>query len=260
MNRFEGEIAIVTGGAMGIGKAIAERLAREGAAVLVADINAEAGEETVASMCADGLNVVFEKTDVADPEAVDAMTGGCVDRLGPPSVLVNNAGVAITGDPLTLSMSEWRRSFSVDLDALWYTSRRAIPHMLKRGRGAIVNIASVHAFQIIAGYFPYPVAKHAVIGLTRALAIEYAANGIRVNAISPGAIDTPINVKIWEATGDAAAERRRWEDAHPQKRIGKPEEVAAAVAFLASSEAAFITGENLVMDGGRSVLYMDSGR
>lgn len=256
MKRFAGEVAIVTGGAMGIGKAIVERLAGEGAAVLVADIDETAGRETAAAQRAAGRNVVFQKTDVADPAMVDAMTEACVARLGPPGVLVNNAGIALTGDPLTLSQDDWRRSFSVDLDALWYTSRRVIPHMLTRGSGVIVNIASVHAFQIIAGYFPYPVAKHAVIGLTRALAIEYAARGIRVNAISPGAIDTPINVKIWEATGDAAAERRRWEELHPQKRIGTPEEVAAATAFLASSEAAFINGENLVMDGGRSVVYM----
>ena len=257
MRRFEDDIAIVTGGAAGIGQAIAERLAREGARVMIADINPEAGAATAAALRSNGLDVTFERTDVADPAMVDAMVAACVERHGPPTVLVNNAGVAITGDPLTLSESDWRRSFSVDLDALWYTSRRAIPHMLARGGGAIVNIASVHAFQIIAGYFPYPVAKHAVIGLTRALAIEYAARGIRVNAISPGAVDTPLNVKIWEATGDAASERRRWENMHPQKRIGTPAEVAAAVAFLASREAAFITGENLVMDGGRSVLYMD---
>ena len=188
---------------------------------------------------------------------VDAMVAACVARLGPPGVLVNNAGVVITGDPLTLPESAWRRSLAVDLEALWYTSRRVIPHMLARGRGAIVNIASVHAFKVIAGYFPYPVAKHAVIGLTRALAIEYAAKGIRVNAISPGAIDTPLNVRVWGATGDLAGERRRAEEGHPLKRIGTPEEVAAAVAFLASAEAGFITGENLLVDGGRSIVYMD---
>lgn len=257
MLRFEGDVAIVTGGAIGIGHAIAERLAREGARVMIADINPETGAAAAAALRSSGLDVAFQLTDVADPAMVDAMVAACIERFGPPTVLVNNAGVAITGDPLTFSESDWRRSFAIDLDALWYTSRRAIPHMLARGRGAIVNIASVHAFQIIAGYFPYPIAKHAVIGLTRSLAIEYAAKGIRVNAISPGAIDTPINVKIWAATGDAAAERRRWEAMHPQKRIGTPAEVAAAVAFLASNEAAFITGENLVMDGGRSVLYMD---
>ena len=255
LRRFDGEVAIVTGGAMGIGQAIAERLGREGAAVMVADIDAATGRDATEALGRAGIRAVFQHTDVADPGQVDAMTAACVERLGPPTVLVNNAGIAITGDPLTLSEGDWRRSFAVDLDALWYTA--FVPGMLKAGKGSIVNIASVHASQIIAGYFPYPVAKHAVIGLTRALAIEYAARGVRVNAISPGAIDTPINVKIWEAKGDAAAERRRWEAVHPLKRIGTPGEVAGAVAFLASAEAGFITGENLVMDGGRSVLYMD---
>ena len=148
---------------------------------------------------------------MADAALVDAMVEFTTRAFGPPTVLINNAGIAITGDPLTLSDEEWRRSFSVDLDALWYASRRAIPHMIASGAGVIVNIASVHASQIIRGYFPYPIVKHAVIGLTRALAMEYAANGVRVNAISPGPIDTPINRAIWEATGDAAAERRRWE-------------------------------------------------
>jgi NAD(P)-dependent dehydrogenase (short-subunit alcohol dehydrogenase family) len=257
VHRFEGEVAIVTGGAMGIGKAVVERLAREGASVLLADIDEAAGEATADTLRARGFDILFHRTDVADAEMVDAMVAACVSRFGPPGVLINNAGVVITGDPLTLPASAWRRSLAVDLEALWYTSRRVIPFMLARGRGAIVNIASVHAFKIIAGQFPYPVAKHAVIGLTRALAIEYAAKGIRVNAVSPGAIDTPLNAGRWEATGDAAGERRRAEEAHPMKRIGTAEEVAAAVAFLASSEAGFITGENLLVDGGRSVVYMD---
>jgi NAD(P)-dependent dehydrogenase (short-subunit alcohol dehydrogenase family) len=257
VHRFEGEIAIVTGGAMGIGKAVVERLAREGASVLLADIDAAVGEATANTLRARGLDILFHRTDVADAAMVDAMVAACASHLGPPGVLVNNAGVVITGDPLTLPDSAWRRSLAVDLEALWYTSRRVIPYMLARGRGAIVNIASVHAFKVIAGHFPYPVAKHAVIGLTRALAIDYAAQGIRVNAVSPGAIDTPLNAGRWAATGDPAGERRRAEAAHPMQRIGTAEEVAAAVAFLASSEAGFITGENLLVDGGRSIVYMD---
>lgn len=256
-SRFREQTAIVTGGAQGIGLATARRLAAEGAAVLICDIRADEGRRAVERLNDEGHKAVFTETDVADPGAVEDMVGTCLRELGPPTVLINNAGVAITGNPVELSETDWRRSFAVDLDALWFTARCVIPHFQEHGAGNIVNIASVHSFKIIKGYFPYPVAKHAVIGLTRALAIEYADQNIRVNAICPGAIDTPINIAIWEKTGDAAAERRRWEEAHPQKRIGTADEVAAAVAFMASPEAAFITGESLVMDGGLSVLYMD---
>jgi NAD(P)-dependent dehydrogenase (short-subunit alcohol dehydrogenase family) len=113
----------------------------------------------------------------------------------------------------------------------------------------------VHGFQVIKGFFPYPVAKHAVLGLTRSLAIEYADTGVRINSVSPGAILTPLNDAIWAASADPAAERKRWEEQHPVKRLGTSEEVAALVAFLASDEAGFIIGENIVIDGGRSIVH-----
>ena len=129
--------------------------------------------------------------------------------------------------------------------------------MIEAGRGSIVNIASTHAFRIIPGCFPYPVAKHAVLGLTRALAIEYAAKGIRVNAIAPGYIETPIAVEYWNTFADPDAEKRRAYALHPPKRIGRPEEVAWTAVFLASDEAPFINAATIVIDGGRSALYHD---
>ena len=145
----------------------------------------------------------------------------------------------------------------LDLDAAWTCSRAVLPAMLDQGAGAIVNIASCHSFKIIPHCFPYPVAKHALLGLTRALAIEYAARGIRVNAIAPGYIDTPIAEAYWATFPDPAAERSRAENIHPPKRIGRPEEVAHTALFLASDESPFINAETIVIDGGRSALYHD---
>ena len=145
----------------------------------------------------------------------------------------------------------------LDLEAAWTCARAILPGMLGRGAGSIVNIASAHSFQIIPHCFPYPVAKHALVGLTRALAIEYAARGVRVNAIAPGYIDTPIAEAYWATFADPAAERARAENIHPPKRIGRPEEVAHTALFLASDEAPFINAETIVIDGGRSALYHD---
>jgi NAD(P)-dependent dehydrogenase (short-subunit alcohol dehydrogenase family) len=183
------------------------------------------------------------------------MTAAVVDELGPPDVLVNNAGIAVFDDPLELSDADWDRCFDVDLNGVWYCCREALPHLIAAGSASIVNIASVHAFQIIPGCFPYPVAKHGVLGLTRALAMDYAPHGVRVNAISPGYIDTPINAEIWSQTPDPQAERDKAAALHPVGRIGTPDEVAWPAVFLASDESSFVTGANLVVDGGRSVLH-----
>ena len=136
-------------------------------------------------------------------------------------------------------------------------AKAALPAMLAAGGGSIVNIASAHAFSIIPGCFPYPVAKHGLLGLTRALGVEYAAQGVRVNAIAPGYIETQIAIDYWNTFPDPAAERKRAYDLHPPKRIGRPEEVAMTAVFLASDEAPFINAACIVIDGGRSVLYHD---
>ena len=247
--RLRGKVAIVTGAGRGIGAAIARAFAAEGARVVIAERDAESGAAMAAA-----LDCVFVQTDVTDPESVAAMANMAA-TLGPPDILINNAGINVFHDPLSTTEAEWRRCLSVDLDGVWNCCRAVLPAMLSAGRGAIVNIASCHAFRIIPGCFPYPVAKHAVVGLTRALAIEYAARGIRVNAIAPGYIDTPIAAEYWATFDDPAAERRRAEDLHPPRRIGRPEEVAMTALFLASDEAPFINAETIVIDGGRSVLY-----
>ncbi len=249
--RLHAKTAIVTGAGQGIGAAIARCFAAEGARVIVAERNPRTG----AAVAAELRGARFIATDVTDAASVGAMAAQVEHQHGPADILVNNAGINVFHDPLATTEAEWRRCLSVDLDGVWRCCRAVLPGMLAAGRGAIVNIASAHSFKIIPGCFPYPVAKHAVVGLTRALAIEYAARGIRVNAIAPGYIDTPIAQEYWATFGDPAAERRRAEDLHPPRRIGRPEEVAMTAVFLASDEAPFINAETIVIDGGRSVLY-----
>ncbi|MEM7444790.1 MAG: SDR family oxidoreductase [Pseudomonadota bacterium] len=254
MNRLTGKAAIVTGAGQGIGEAIARRFTSEGASVVIADLNEETGRAVAASL--DGAR--FIHTDVGDENSVKAMVEETIAALGGLDILVNNAGIAVFGDPLDIGEDEWRRCFSVDLDGVWHCCKHALPHLLESGGGAIVNIASNHAFQIIPHTFPYPVAKHGVLGLTRSLAIEYADRGVRINAISPGYIKTPIADWYFDQQPDPAGARRQTEQMQPIKRIGQPEEVAAVATLMASDEAGFMIGANVVIDGGLSVRLHDA--
>ena len=255
--RLKDEIAIVTGGGQGIGESISRRFALEGAKVVIADINPDTGVNVAKSISESGGNAISITTDVSDSKAVDKMVSETLDHFGKPTVLINNAGIAVFGPPLEITEEDWKKCFSVDLDAVWYCSRAVLPHMLDCSKGSIVNIASVHSFQIIPHTFPYPVAKHAVVGLTRSLAVEYAAKGIRVNSICPAYIFTPINEWYFNKFPDPIAKKKETEQLHPVKRLGEPDEVANAALFLASNEASFITGESMMVDGGISLLIHD---
>jgi NAD(P)-dependent dehydrogenase (short-subunit alcohol dehydrogenase family) len=257
VDRLKDRIAIVTGAGQGIGEAIARAFAQEGAAIVLAERNAETGAAVARDIEARGGRALFVATDVTDVDSVAAMIVRTIDAFGAIDIVVNNAGINVFHKPLETSEAEWRRCFAVDLEAVWTVSKAALPTMRARGRGAIVNIASTHSFSIIPGTFPYPVAKHALLGLTRSLGVEYAAEGIRVNAIAPGYIETPIAAAYWATFPDPEAERQRACDLHPPKRIGRPEEVAMTAVFLASDEAPFINAACIVVDGGRSVLYHD---
>ncbi len=257
MHRFEHAVAIVTGGGQGIGEATARRLAAEGAAIVIAELDPERGERVAVSIRADGGRAIGVPSDVTQPDSLARMVEVTRDQFGPPTVLVNNAGIAVFDDPLKLSDEDWRRCFGVDLDGVWYATRAVLPAMLEAGHGSVVNVASVHSFQIIPHCFPYPVAKHGVIGLTRALAVEYGRAGLRFNAVCPSYVDTQIGIDYFATFPDPAAEKKRVDDMHPVGRTAQPDEIAAAIAFLAADECGFMTGTSLMVDGGRSVLYHD---
>lgn len=248
--RLKDKIAIVTGAGRGIGEAIAEAFRREGAAVVIAERDRATGTAT-----AGRLGASFIETDVTLQASVDALVAQTLDRFGRIDVLVNNAGINVFHEPLETSDAEWARCMAVDLEGVWRMCRAVLPSMLAQEAGSIVNIASSHSSTIIPHTFPYPVAKHGLLGLTRALGVEYAARNIRVNAIAPGYIETQLALDYWAEFPDPAAEKQRAYDLHPPKRIGRPEEVAMTAVFLASDEAPFINATSIAIDGGRSVLY-----
>jgi NAD(P)-dependent dehydrogenase (short-subunit alcohol dehydrogenase family) len=259
MSRLAGQVAIVTGGGQGIGGAISRRFAREGARVVLAQRTLAIAEELAATIRAEGGQAVAVRADVTSRADIDALVERTVEAFGPPTTLVNNAGIAVFQDPLTLTTEQWARCFATDLDAAWWVTQAVLPHLLAGGGGSIINIASVHSFQIIPGCFPYPVAKHGLIGLTRALAAEYSARGVRVNAICPGYIETQNVVDYFASFPDPAAERARCGGLHAIGRIGEPDEVAGPALFLASADASFITGEALMVDGGMSMVLNGHG-
>lgn len=257
--RLEGEVAIVTGGGTGIGAAISRRYAEEGARVVIAQRSSDVAEAQAVAIRAAGGEAVAIAADVGREPAIEALVEGTLEAFGPPTILVNNAGIAVFEDPLELTREQWERCFRIDLDAAWWLSQAVLPHMLAAGHGSIINIASSHSFQIIPGCFPYPVAKHGLIGLTRALAAEYGAMGVRVNAICPGYIETPSLAAYFDSFPDPAAERARVGGLHVVARIGAPEEVAGPALFLASDDAAFVTGEALMVDGGMTIVTNGHG-
>ena len=257
MNRLAGKVALVTGAGRGIGAAIARAFAAEGAAVVLAELDAATAVATareIANAC-EGARTLAVQTDVTQHASVRAAVEEAQRAFGPVDVLVNNAGINVFADPLTMTDDDWRRCFAVDLDGVWNGCRSVLPGMVERRAGSIINIASTHAFQIIPGCFPYPVAKHGVIGLTRALGIEYAPKNVRVNAIAPGYIETQLTHDWWNAQPDPEAARKATLDLPPMKRIGRPEEVAMTAVFLASDEAPFINASCITIDGGRTALH-----
>lgn len=249
--RLQNKVALVTGSTLGIGKAIVRRFVAEGARVV---FNSHRDDEAAAALRAElGEHALFVQADIADAAAVQAMVAQAAAHFGPVDVLVNNAGMDVFADPLAMTPEQWQRCFAVDLEGAWNCCRAVLPGMLAKSAGSIVNIASVHGHKIIPGCFPYPVAKHALIGLTRSLGIEYAARGVRVNSISPGLIRSE-RVQAW-LDSLPEAEARKQAELLPCKRVGEPEEVAYTALFLASDEARFINATDILIDGGRSQLY-----
>lgn len=256
--RLQHKTALITGAGSGIGSAIAELFARQGADLALLDLESEAAAQLAQRLHADtGRCCLPLQADVTDAGQVMACLDQAIETLGRIDVLINCAGINVFRDPVKLQPGDWDRCLDVNLRGAWNCIGAVLPSMLEARYGHIVNIASVHGHKIIPGSFPYPVAKHGLIGLTRSLGIEYADRGIRVNSISPGLILTPAAERYFESCPDPAAERLRQAELLPCKRIGEPSEVAYAALFLASDEARFVNATDLLIDGGRSQLYHD---
>lgn len=247
--RLSGKTAVVTGGASGIGLAIVRAFLREGARVAVLDREAEK-LDAVAELGDLGLAVAC---DVANAAEVDRAVASAADRLGPFDVLVNNAGIAIVGGLEEMSEADWDRTFAVNVKSIFLLSRRVIPMMREAGGGSIVNMASESAFIGFPMHPAYCASKAAVVHLSRSMAARYAKDRIRVNALCPGTIDTPLYRNFLAQQGDPEGVNRMVEAMHPLG-LGAPEDIAHAAVFLASDESRYATGAPFLIDGGSTAI------
>ena len=247
MKRFEEKTAVVTGGGHGIGEATVWRLGAEGARVALVDVQDAA--PTIARLAADGIDARSYRLDVSDEQAVENVARRVLADLGPVDVLVNNAGVLITGTALTVTLENWHRTFSVNVDGMLLMTRAFLPGMIERGDGAIVNIASTGGLYGVPNLVAYNASKGAVVNLTRNLSTDFTRAGVRVNAICPGWVQTGFNDPLLDGvTRDEVAQLI--DRTVPAGRQSDPSEIAAAIAFLASSDASYVSGVALIVDGG----------
>jgi NAD(P)-dependent dehydrogenase (short-subunit alcohol dehydrogenase family) len=245
---LDGRVAIVTGGSRGIGLAIVGVLAAEGCSVMFCGRDAEVGEHAERDLATS--DVAFRAVDVGKEAEIAGLVESCVGRFGPPTILVNNAGVNANFNATEMTEEQWDRFFDVDLKSSWLGSKYVLPHMKEAGGGAIVNISSLHGFVTKEGFFPYAAAKSGLLGLTRSLALDYGPHNIRVNCVAPGFIDTRLVRESISLSEHEEAAERKMSAGVALGRIGDPEEVAAVVRFLASDEASYVTGASLLVDGG----------
>lgn len=250
---FKGKVAVITGGAMGIGEATARRLAELGAAVAILDRDRDAGERTSQALRNDGKRAQFYACDVAIPAQVQVAVDSVAKAFDGIDVLISNAGIQRYGDAVGTTDAVWDEVMSVNLKGCFHAAKYTVPHMMNRAGGTIVVVGSVQSFTAVGNSAAYVAAKHALLGLVRAMALDYARNNIRVNCVCPGAIDTPM--LRWAASLDPDPEKviATCGRMHALGRVGKAEEVANAIAFLASDWASFITGTALLVDGGMLV-------
>lgn len=251
VQRFEGRVAVITGGSSGIGLATARRLASEGAKVVIGDISAETGKAA-----ADEVGGLFVQADVTDAEQVEALFQTTVDTFGSVDVAFNNAGISPPEDDsiLTTGIDAWEKVQKVNLTSVYLCCKAALPHMQRQGKGSIINTASFVAVMGAAtSQISYTASKGGVLAMSRELGVQFARENIRVNALCPGPVNTPLLKELFAKDPERAARRL----VHvPVGRFAEPEEIAAAVAFLASDDASFITASQFLVDGGISGAYV----
>ncbi|MFD9892766.1 3-oxoacyl-ACP reductase [Amycolatopsis sp. NPDC059027] len=251
VQRFEGRVAVITGGASGIGLASARRLASEGAKIVIADVAPEPGKAA-----ADEVGGVFVQTDVTDAEQVEALFQSTVDQFGSVDVAFNNAGISPPDDDsiLTTGIDAWQKVQQVNLTSVYLCCKAVLPHMQRQGKGSIINTASfVAVLGAATSQISYTASKGGVLAMSRELGVQFARENIRVNALCPGPVNTPLLKELFAKDPERAARRL----VHvPVGRFAEPEEIAAAVAFLASDDASFITASQFLVDGGISGAYV----
>jgi NAD(P)-dependent dehydrogenase (short-subunit alcohol dehydrogenase family) len=250
MGRLDGKVALVTGGGSGIGRAICERFAREGAHVAIADWRTESADETFARISVAGGKAMMTTGDVAVPDDAERMVAEAVASLGKLDILVANAGQELVATATETTPAQWDRIIGTNLTGCFLMARAAIPRLIDAGGGSIVLTASQLAFVGAERFAAYAASKGGVLNLARALALDHARDKIRVNALCPGAVETPLLLRQFQDQDGPQGTLADLAALHPLGRLGQPEEIAAAALFLASDDASFVTGSALVVDGG----------
>jgi NAD(P)-dependent dehydrogenase (short-subunit alcohol dehydrogenase family) len=252
-DRLNGKRIMITGAAQGIGFAIADACAREGADLLLIDRDSVLLTETASRLNRPSTRILNRAADITDRSAISDAVADASKEIGTINALINNAGVNVFAEPLASTDEDWDRCFDVNLRGAWNCCRALLPAMIENRHGVILNIASTHAFTIIEHTFPYPLAKHALLGMTKSLGLEYANRGIRVNALAPGYVATQKVLDYWNSFADPEAAKAETLKLHPGGRIATPDEIAMAAVFMISDECPFMNATSLTVDGGLSV-------